>query len=1018
MKKNKNKGTMSLRSIFFLVLFTSIGVLSLIIVASLILLIIHTITHNDVLLFVMFGLIIIFIVLTALLIAFLFRWQYRIFYQNIYLTTYKNIENLNRDKVVFEKYRNTEVKEINELNESMDNLSKRFDNAYLVTYAPDYSSLDLEYVDKKHHLITYDSFKKNLSNLIFLSQSFRNVVIEVYFEVDGKDISYDNNNYLLKIYYEAFSSFENALFAFNEKAYSLFIYLPVIDSFSRINEILYYLIKESSIITKTIQGTGNVPARYSIVAYPYSSEDSILSDLRYAKRQNKVINFFLPNRVKNNVNEKVLMHTSMNINYMSRILSSLATLDSLNEDVEKNDEHILSVLNDLTKYLDIENGGIILLDDTVRKYYCHSATMDSHLFKKGEEISAEFVETLAIATDDDNSYYFSKRSHANLSIGRILDYYGVKSGFYFAIKKYKKVIGLIYFFNLNKDFVIDAYLRESFFILSLRLSHYFQSLSLLEDIDLMKSESQYILQLGDHYIYNVDDNYRITSHTLGLKNHFPNIKDGEYCFKALFGLDAPCRDCPMKTFKKKRIDLKNNVFEASLTLNDRKSHNRYLLLEKIGKEEQYAPDLFDKDLLVYSFASLVNSLRGAYYSTSRGYLLLLCVDNIDKFISSEGSEGALFAMRSLIKKIKDKLKTVEVYSYNPSTIAILFPLIGHADVINKCEMIYDISQEHFLDNGQEDQFSITYLPLAYPRGYATADDFLRHVNDFYLSDKLEHNKNFIYFFDHSISRSASKREFMVSVIQEEFSGKMSQSVNLQPMIRGEEQRIYGAEILLRINDVHRNVFFSAQEISRIALQENMTHLITESIVNYVGSLYKEYGPNVFKINEFKRIAINIDETYLRNPNLINAVIEIHRANNFPQNFLSFEIPEEMILENIDKIRNFAKELASVHIVFSCDRYSGRYVGVEKLKELGFKEIKIMKNVIDNIDKDPIKLKDARDLVHEAKNVGLDVSVVGVENETQYQLLKEMDKDMMMQGFYFYKPLTRSDLIAALISYER
>ena len=526
------------------------------------------------------------------------------------------------------------------------------------------------------------------------------------------------------------------------------------------------------------------------------------------------------------------------------------------------------------------------------------------------------------------------------------------------------------------------------------------------------------MQLGSHYLYNIDDDFRITSHSLALKNVFPKIKDGKYCFECMFGLDAPCRDCPIKTFKKKRIDLNGKVYNASLTLNDRKSHNRYMLVEKLTKEEEYEPDLFNKDLLTYSFASLVNSLRDAYYSHSRGYLLLLSIDNIDSFVKNQGSEGTLFVMRSFIKKLKDKLKTNDIYCYNPSTIGILFPLLGHADIINRCETIYEISKEHYFDDGSDDQFSITYLPLAYPRGYATADDFLRHVNDFYLDDKYERNRDFIYFFDHSISRSASKREFMVSVIRDEFSGKMSQSVNLQPMVSAQDERIYGAEILLRINDVHRNVFFSAQEISRIALQENMTHLITESIVNYVGELFKEYGNNVFKINGFKRVAINIDETYLRNPNLINAVIEIHNENKFPANFLSFEIPEEMILDNLDKLKNFAKELSSVHIVFSCDRYSGRYVGVEKLKELGFKEIKIMKNVIDNIDKDPVKLNDLRELVKETKNLGMGVSVVGVENETQARLLKEMDPEIIMQGFYFYKPLVRSDLIATLISYNK
>ena len=667
---------------------------------------------------------------------------------------------------------------------------------------------------------------------------------------------------------------------------------------------------------------------------------------------------------------------------------------------------------------------LVLLDFQKQYHFCqlqlvlYLKTEDSTLFKIGENIREELVSSLAIVVDDDNSYYFSKRSHANISLSRALDYYGIKSGFFYAIKKDNKTIGLIYFFNMKKDLILDAYLRESFFILCLRIGHYFQSLSLIRDIDLVKSESDYMLQLGNHYVYNIDDDFKITSHSINMKNIFPNVKDGEYCFKALFGLDNTCRDCPMRVFKKKRFELNGKSYTSSLTLNDRKSHNRYVLIEKTSKEEKYEPDLFNRDLLIYSYASLLHSLKDAYYSSTRGYLLLLCIDNINSFIETQGSEGALFVMRSFITKLKDKLETSEIYSFNPSTLAIMFPLDGHADIINKCEIIYDISKEHFYDDGSDDQLKITYLPLAYPRGYATAIDFLRHVTDFYTNGKHRRNKDFIYFFDHSISRSASKREFMVSVIQDEFSGKMSQSVNLQPMVNVEENRIYGAEILLRINDVHRNVFFSAQEISRIALQENMTHLITESIVNYVGELFKEYGNSVFKINGFKRVAINIDETYLRNPNLIKAIYKIHNANNFPANFLSFEIPEEMILENVDKITNFAKELASIHIVFSCDRYSGRYVSVEKLKELGFKEIKIMKNVIDNIDKDPVKLKDCKDLVLEAKSLGLGVSVVGVENEAQYRLLKEMDPKMIMQGFYFYKPLTRADLIASIISYNR
>ena len=1018
MKKSKKAPRqLNIRTAFQLSMMFPLIILALMITIGTAFLLTYYFTQNRVFLFVLLGILFNLGVGYVLVIIFVFRWLYQIFYKGLYETTYNNLDSLSKDKTKLSLFPQNNIKEIQDLNNRIATVSTKLNNAFLVTYAPDYEKIHLDYVDKSKQLITFESFKANLSGLIFLSQSFRNVVVEVYYDLK-EELTEESKTYLLDIYRKAFADYANSLFTFRDDNRSLLIYLPVIDSFSKIKEVLFYTIKESSVVTKTVQGTDNVPARYVVVAYPYSSEDSILSDLRYAKRQNKVVNFFLPNRTKNNVDERLMMHTSMNINYMSRLVSSLSGLDPVKYNAENDKEIIKDSLNGLSKYLDVDEAGVIVYDDTVRQYHPYVATDDSTLFAKNKNVSTDFVEVLSANTDDDCSYYFSKRNHANLTIGRMFDYYGINSGFYYAIKKNSQPIGLIYFFNRKKDFIIDAYLRESLFILSLRLDHYFSSMELMADIDLVKSESEYILSLGNHYIYNVDDNYRLTSFSNNLKSVFPHLKTGEPCYKQLFGLEHICHDCPMATFKKKRIDLKNKTYEISLTLNDRKSHNRYLLVEKIVGQEEYEPDLFNKDLLIYSFASLVNTLRDAYYSTSRGYLLLLSIDNYEQLLANQGSEGLLFVMRCFIKKIKDKLKTQDVYYYNPTTIAIVFPLIGHADVINRCEAIYEISKDHFFDDGSNDTLSVTYLPFAYPRGFPSADDFLRNVNDFYLSDKLERNKDFIYFYDQSISRSASKRAFMISVIENEFSGKMSQSVNLQPMVQASDRKIYGAEILLRINDVHRNVFFSAEEISRIALQENKTYLITESILNYVGALYKEYGPNVFKINGFKRVAINIDQTYLRNPKLIQSIIEIHKTNKFPNNFLSFEIPEEMIPDNLDKIRNFAKELADIHITFSCDRYSGKYVAVEQLKELGFKEIKIMKSIIDNIDKDPVKFNEVKSLVLAAKHVGLNISVVGVENEAQYRLLKELDNDMMMQGYYFYKPLTRSDFIASIISYNK
>ena len=469
--------------------------------------------------------------------------------------------------------------------------------------------------------------------------------------------------------------------------------------------------------------------------------------------------------------------------------------------------------------------------------------------------------------------------------------------------------------------------------------------------------------------------------------------------------------------KKKYFDLNNCRYETSISLSDRKDENNVVLIKRVAADEVVG-DLYQEDFLTYSFKSLVNTVRNEYISNGRGYVVLLSIDNYEEILKKIGSEGYNYLIRDYVRNLKNKLGTEEIYFYNPSVLAVHLPYDGHKDIINKIELIYPLSKQNYYNNSDFSPLNISYLPAGYPRGYANPEDYLKHMSDFYHEPSYERNKDFIYFADMSISRSASKRDFMISVLESEFSGHNSTSMNLQPIVRVKDGHIYGAEILLRIADAHRNVFFNAEEISRIAEQENKTGMITESIINFIGNMYKEYGNNIFRINKFSRIAINIDQTYLDNKDLLTKLITICEENNLPNGFISLEIPEDVVPNNKEKIKDLAKELSKYKIMFSCDRYLGQYSNIEELLTLGFKEVKIARDIIMAIDRDQVKYGALKNIVDDAKDHEMALAAVGVENEQQYKLLKELDEDMVVQGYYLYKPLTRADLINALISYEK
>ena len=1016
MKKNKRENLL-LRYRSYILVPAMVVVIVLAITAGLV--VAYNLTDKLVFVFILVG---VLVFILASYIVFYIRLSNKIkttFYKQLYETTNTNLNKIMNNDTNLVPYGETDIKEIAILDKTTSDLKAKLNASFLLVKEPNYSPLNLEYINKEKKLITFKSFKDNLSNIIFISQSFRNVLIEVFFDLPAEaKISDKDKKRLLDLYLKTFKDHQNVLYMFAEDDRSFLIYVPVIDSFSEIKEKLNYVVTDSSIMVREDKGIQNILAKYAIVAYPYSSEEMLLGDLRYAKRLDKPYLLFLPQRYRENINRNLMLNTTMNINYTSKILVELSKLDYSSMDNEKNKTILRNVINAIGNFLDIDEAGIIAYDEQSGGYYSYIASERSTLLNKNF-IDKEFVERLADAVDDDQSYYFSTKKHANYAIKRLIDIYGINSGTYYVIKDFEndKISAMVYLFNRNRDLNVNTYLREMFFIISLRIENYFEKREIADYADAKANENDNILALSKLYVYHIDDDYRFTSISKGLKHKFPKLQIGETCHKFFFGNEHPCHDCPLITKNKKYFEDKGDKFETSLVLTNRRDKDNVILVKQLTKDDSIG-DLYHSDLLIYSYRALADLIRNEYAAKARGYILLLSIDNYENIIDTVGSEGYSYYLREFIRSIKSKIKTDDIYYFNPSTLAVHLPYTGHADTINKIETIFPYSKANFYQNAPFKELKVTYLAAGYPRGFANPEDFLKLLSDLYHNPKYERNKDFIYFADYSIYRSANKREFIISVLEQEFSGHNSTSMNLQPIVSLKDGHIFGAEILLRIADVHRNVFFNAVEISRIAEQENKTQLVTESIINFIGNMYQEYGNNIFKINKFNRIAINIDQTYLKDQSLLSELVKLSEKNKLPAGFISMEIPEDVIPNNKEQIKKLADELSKYKIMFSCDRYLGQYVNIDELYELGFKEVKVARDLVLTIDKDPVKFNAMKAIVDASKKVGIGVAAVGVENEQQLKLLKSIDENIMAQGYYLYKPLTRSDLIAALISYEK
>ena len=88
-----------------------------------------------------------------------------------------------------------------------------------------------------------------------------------------------------------------------------------------------------------------------------------------------------------------------------------------------------------------------------------------------------------------------------------------------------------------------------------------------------------------------------------------------------------------------------------------------------------------------------------------------------------------------------------------------------------------------------------------------------------------------------------------------------------------------------------------------------------------------------------------------------------------------------------------------------------------IKRLGFDEVKIDRNIIKDIDIDPVKLNEVKEMCNDAKDAQVKISVIGIERKEQIGLLKDIDNIEFMQGYYFYKPLEVDEFISLVKTFN-
>jgi EAL domain-containing protein (putative c-di-GMP-specific phosphodiesterase class I) len=161
------------------------------------------------------------------------------------------------------------------------------------------------------------------------------------------------------------------------------------------------------------------------------------------------------------------------------------------------------------------------------------------------------------------------------------------------------------------------------------------------------------------------------------------------------------------------------------------------------------------------------------------------------------------------------------------------------------------------------------------------------------------------------------------------------------------------------------------------------------------------------------IAVNLSGLQFKNPQQLEADISsILAATGLPPDHLELELTESVLMDASREHNDVLIRLRKSGIHIAIDDFGNGYSSLNYLSRFPVDRIKIAQNFIIDLPTKPrnaMIVKAATQLAHE---LGLLVVVEGLETAAQLELIRSWGC-RQVQGFYFSKPLTVSDMTIAL-----
>jgi EAL domain-containing protein (putative c-di-GMP-specific phosphodiesterase class I)/GGDEF domain-containing protein len=228
----------------------------------------------------------------------------------------------------------------------------------------------------------------------------------------------------------------------------------------------------------------------------------------------------------------------------------------------------------------------------------------------------------------------------------------------------------------------------------------------------------------------------------------------------------------------------------------------------------------------------------------------------------------------------------------------------------------------------------------------------------------------------------------------------------QPFIRADQQRVCGAEALLRWHSAEHGLISPAVFIpivEAVGLAEEVGLWVLNEACEEAAH-WGEIGLRNIKV------AVNLSALQLSRDDFDMVVQRLLKRHGMSSSALELELTESVAAEKSQRISTLFQRLRALGVSMSIDDFGTGYSSLSYLKNLKFDKLKIDREFVSGVDRQSDSQAICQSIIALGRGLGIEVLAEGVETWDEYAWLRRHGCPLF-QGYYFSKPLTPKAFVA-------